>query len=95
VTSRTLTNYRSGRLRDWVHSCLFALEVESLNERIQEYDRRIEGMYPETALPKQVRGIGDLIAMGYVLTIEDPHRFRKSASADVLSGCGLGGGTLA
>jgi transposase len=54
-------------------------EVESLNERIQEYDRRIEKMakqtYPETALLKQLKGIGDLIATTYVLTIEDPHRF--------------------
>jgi transposase len=54
--------------------------VESLNERIQEYDRRIERMaherYPETALLKQVKGVGDLIATAYVLTIEDPHRCR-------------------
>ena len=48
-------------------------EVESLNERIQEYDRRIEKMakraYPETTLLKQVKGVGDLIATTYVLTI--------------------------
>ena len=60
-------------------------EVESLNERIQEYDRRIEKMaketYPETALLKQVKGVGDLIATAYVLTIEDPHRFRRSRDA--------------
>jgi transposase len=65
-------------------------EVESLNERIQEYDRRIEKMaqqtYPETALLKQVKGVGDIIATAYVLTIEDPHRFRKSRDA----GCFVG-----
>jgi transposase len=65
-------------------------EVESLNERIQEYDRRIEKMakerYPETALLPQVKGVGDLIATTYVLTIEDPHRFRKSRDA----GCFVG-----
>ena len=65
-------------------------EVESLNERIQEYDQRIERMakerYPETALLKQVKGVGDLIATTYVLTIEDPHRFRKSRDA----GCFVG-----
>jgi transposase len=37
-------------------------EVESLNERIQEYDRRIEKMakqtYPETALLKQALSKG-------------------------------------
>ena len=65
-------------------------EVESLNERIQEYDRRITRMakekYPETALLKQVKGVGDLIATTYVLTIEDAHRFRKSRDA----GCFVG-----
>jgi transposase len=65
-------------------------EVESLNERIKEYDRRIQKMakqeYPETALLKQVKGVGDLIATAYVLTIEDPHRFRKSRDA----GCFVG-----
>src|SRR5215469_2023257 len=65
-------------------------EVESLNECIKEYDRRIEKMakemYPETALLKQVKGVGDLIATAYVLTIEDPHRFRKSRDA----GCFVG-----
>ena len=65
-------------------------EIESLNERIKEYDRRIEKigkeMYPETELLKQVKGVGELIALTYVLTIEDPHRFRKSRDA----GCFVG-----
>jgi transposase len=65
-------------------------EIESLNERIKEYDRRIEKMarevYPETALLKQVKGVGDLIALAYVLTIADPHRFRTSRDA----GCFVG-----
>jgi len=65
-------------------------EIESLNERIQEYDRRIAKMakeeYPETALLKQVNGVGDLIATAYVLTVEDPQRFRKSRDA----GCFVG-----
>ena len=65
-------------------------DVESLNERILEYDRRIAKMaktvYPEVELLKQVNGVGDLIATTYVLTIEDPHRFRKSRDA----GCFVG-----
>jgi transposase len=65
-------------------------EIESLNEGIKEYDQRIEKMakqtYPETALLKQVKGVGDIIATAYVLTIEDPHRFRKSRDA----GCFVG-----
>jgi hypothetical protein len=47
--------------------------------------------YPETALLKQVKGVGDLIATAYVLTIEDPHRFRKSrGSGDVAADLGAG-----
>jgi transposase len=65
-------------------------EIESLNDRIKEYDQRIAKIakqtYPETALLKQVKGVGDLIATAYVLTIEDPHRFRKSRDA----GCFVG-----
>jgi transposase len=65
-------------------------EVESLNAHIKEYDRRIEKMaqesYPEVELLKQVKGVGDLIALTYVLTIHDPHRFGKSREA----GCFVG-----
>jgi len=86
--SREITGGLSPGLREALEPLL--REVESLNERIQEYDRRIEKMaketYPETALLKQVKGVGDLIATAYVLTIEDPHRFRKSRDA----GCFVG-----
>jgi transposase len=65
-------------------------EIESLNERIAEYDRRIEQIakevHPEVALLKQVKGIGTLIALTYVLSIDDPQRFRRSRDA----GCFLG-----
>ena len=85
---RETANGLSAGLREALQPLL--QEVESLNERIQEYDRRIEKMaratYPETALLKQVKGVGALIAATYVLTIEDPHRFRKSRDA----GCFVG-----
>jgi transposase len=64
-------------------------EIESLNERIKEYDRRIEKIaketYPETELLKQVKGVGDLIALMYVLTIEDLHRFPAARTAHLSS----------
>jgi len=82
------TNGLSAGLREALEPLM--QEVESLNERIKEYDRRIEKMaketYPETELLKQVKGVGDLIATTYVLTVEDPHRFRKSRDA----GCFVG-----
>jgi transposase len=85
---REMTNDLSVELREALEPLL--REVESLNERIQEYDRRIAKMatetYPETALLKQVKGVGDLIATTYVLTLENPHRFRKSRDV----GCFVG-----
>jgi transposase len=65
-------------------------EVESLNQRIAEYDRRIEQIatevHPEVARLKQVKGVGTLIALTYVLTVGDPRRFRRSRDM----GCYLG-----
>jgi transposase len=69
-------------------------EIESLSERIRECNRRIEGIaqehYPETALLKQVKGVGTLVALTYMLTLEDPHRFSKSRDAGCYSGLQAG-----
>jgi len=65
-------------------------EIESLSVRISEYDQRIECIarehYPETALLKQVKGVGTLVALTYILTLEDPHRFQKSRDAGCYAG---------
>ncbi len=65
-------------------------EIESLNEAIAEYDTRIEQIaregYPQVARLKQVKGVGPLIALTYVLTLDDPYRFRRSRDV----GCFLG-----
>src|SRR3984893_666388 len=49
--------------------------IESLSERIVEYNERIEQIakqsYPEVGRLKQVKGVGTLIALTYVLTLED------------------------
>ena len=42
--------------------------------------------YPQVALLKQVKGVGTQIALTYVLTLDDPHRFLKSRDV----GCFLG-----
>src|SRR5439155_1339111 len=56
--------------------------LESLSEQIGEYNERIETLaqenYPQVALLKQIKGVGTLIALTFLLTLEDPHRFRKS-----------------
>jgi transposase len=64
--------------------------IESLSERIREYNQRIEQLaqesYPQVALLKQVKGVGTLIALTYLLTLEDAQRFPKSRDV----GCYLG-----
>jgi len=64
--------------------------LESLSEQIREYNERIEKLaqesYPQVALLKQIKGVGTLIALTFLLTLEDPHRFRKSRDV----GCYLG-----
>jgi len=65
-------------------------EVQSLTERIQHYDHEIEKIalqhYPEVAQLRQVNGVGALIALTYVLTVDDPHRFGRSRDL----GCYIG-----
>jgi len=64
--------------------------IELLSEQIREYNERIERLaqesYPQVQLLKQVKGVGTLIALTFVLTLEDAHRFRKSRDV----GCYLG-----
>jgi transposase len=56
--------------------------LETISEQIKNYDRRIEQLsrekYPETELLTPVSGIGNLTALTYVLTLEDPERFSQS-----------------
>src|SRR5213079_2630345 len=51
--------------------------LESLSEQIGEYNERIETLaqesYPQVALLKQIKGVGTLIALTYLLTLEDAH----------------------
>jgi transposase len=64
--------------------------IESLSERIRQCNERIEKLaqesYPQVALLKQIKGVGTLIALTFLLTLEDPHRFGKSRDV----GCYLG-----
>ena len=56
--------------------------VASLTQQIRAYDRQIQSLcqtqYPESQLLRQVAGVGYLTALAYLLTLEDPSRFRKS-----------------
>ena len=65
-------------------------QVKSLTEQIQQCDQKLEQIartqYPETELLRQVYGVGTLIALTFVLTVEDPQRFAKSRDV----GCYVG-----
>ena len=64
--------------------------IESLSERIGEYNERIEKLaqesYPQVARLKQVKGVGTLIALTYLLTLEDRASFSKEPRRGLLSG---------
>jgi transposase len=56
--------------------------AEELSDCIKVYDKKIEQLgqekYGDTQLLRQVKGVGPLISLAYVLTLENPDRFGKS-----------------
>jgi len=56
--------------------------AEALSDCIKVYDERIEKLgqekYRHTELLRQVKGVGPLTSVAYVLTLENPDRFAKS-----------------
>lgn len=68
-------------------SLKFALQplmtaLEGLTARIKDCDRQLEELaetrYPQTALLRQVKGVGPVTSLYYVLTIADVRRFKDS-----------------
>lgn len=57
-------------------------QIQSLTAKIKEYDKQVATLaskqYPETGALQQVRGIGALTSLAFVLTIESPERFHQS-----------------
>jgi transposase len=64
--------------------------TEALSERIYEYNQQIAKIakesYPQVARLEHLKGVGTLIALTYILTLEDAHRFRKGRDV----GCYVG-----
>lgn len=59
------------------------LEVlAELEQRIRSFDKQIDRVsqerHPETAVLRQVQGVGPVLALAYVAAIEDPSRFASS-----------------
>lgn len=53
--------------------------IDELSRRIRDFDNTLAAVakdhYPETELLQQVHGVGPVISLAFVLTIEDPKRF--------------------
>src|SRR6266571_4060995 len=56
--------------------------TEAVNDCIARYDQKIEELgqkkYGHTTLLRQVKGVGPITSLAYVLTLEDPQRFSSS-----------------
>jgi len=63
-------------------------QLQQLTVHINTFDRQLERIaqqrYPHTALLTQVRGVGTLTALAFVLTIQDPQRFGRRRVAAYL-----------
>jgi transposase len=59
-------------------------QIQMLNRRLKEYELKIEQVckeeYPETRALRGVPGVGPVTSLAYVLTLEDPNRFKNSRS---------------
>src|SRR5260370_24058859 len=64
----------------------------ALSDCIQGYDEKIEKLgrekYGHTALLRQVKGVGPITALAYVLTLENPDRFVESRGGGPYLGFG-------
>lgn len=56
--------------------------LDELNEQIARYDEQIEWLgkkrYPATDLIREIKGVGPITSLAFVLVLEDPKRFAKS-----------------
>jgi transposase len=81
------------KLPDSVREALLplVLQIGEMSQRIRTFDAQVIRMsqqkYPETERLQQVRGVGPITSLTYILTLEKPERFTKSR--DVGSYLGL------
>jgi len=56
--------------------------IASLTQQIKSYDRKADELcsqpYPETKLLRRISGVGPLTSLAFILTLENPDRFRRS-----------------
>lgn len=58
--------------------------IAEVSARIRAYEREADRLcqekYPQTELLRQITGVGPITSLAFVLTIEDPTRFKKARS---------------
>ena len=68
--------------------------IEAISEQIRGFDKEIatkmEERHPEAKRLSQVPGVGPVTSMGFVLSLEDPTRFKKSRSVGAYLGLTTG-----
>lgn len=56
--------------------------IMELTKKIRQLDSKIESLcdeaYPETELLREIKGVGPVTSLAFILTLEDPTRFKKS-----------------
>jgi transposase len=83
-TAEQFHNHAEKALPGSIRESLLPLvkQIGVLTVQIKKLDRKVEEMadkdYPETALLRQVKGVGVLTSLAFVLTLEKPDRFSKS-----------------
>lgn len=64
-------------------------QIAQMTTTIKRYEREVAAMvkrHPEATTLMQITGVGELTALAYVLTVEDPHRIVRSRSAGAYFG---------
>lgn len=67
--------------------------IADLSERIVSFERDLEAWsqrFPVSQRLRQIKGVGTLTAMAFVLTLDDPHRFARSRSVGAYLGLAPG-----
>ncbi|MBL8859043.1 MAG: IS110 family transposase [Planctomycetes bacterium] len=64
--------------------------IDVLNKQIKQYDKEIvrlgKEQYPVTQILQHIPGVGPNVSLGFVLTVDDPKRFKRSRSVGAYFG---------
>ena len=83
-STRTFSDQAVDQIPEEVREALSSVvtTIEVVSKQILVLDKRIGELgkkkYKEAALLRQVGGVGPIVALAYVLTLEHPSRFQKS-----------------